>query len=904
MRRFSIESAATLVLACLVCGTPAQAGSAADTALRHVQRQSHVLGLAASDVHEVVVSSEVRSAATGVTHVYLQQLYRGIEVHNGVLTVNVDADQRVLSTADRFVARIATVAGSQTAQTTAAEAVEAAAAQLALEPTEPFEVLEQRGGASDETVLSGGGVSADPIGAKLVWLPVEGGVRLAWSVAIDEASGNHWWTAFVDAETGDWLGAYDLVVHDSAEAIAAAITRPAPAAPRAAKMALPSFADLDGASYNVFPVPFESPNDGGRSLIVGAAAPTASPLGWHDTNGVAGPEFTVTRGNNAHAYTDIDANNVADPGSSPDGGAGLDFDFPLSLALDPPTYRPAAVANLFYWNNIVHDVTFGYGFDEAAGNFQVFNHSGAVGGNDDVRAEAQDGSGTNNANFATPSQAAVVPRPRMQMFVWTHPTPNLVTVNDGPSAGSYTASRATFGPQLSAIPPVTGAVVLVDDGIIGPPVPPATVPGTLNDGCEPYTLPLGSIALLERGLCTFTVKVFNAQNAGAAGVIVTNNVAGAPITMGATPPIPPIVIPAVMVTLADGDLFEANLPFGATLSADPVLAVNRDSDLDAGVIAHEYGHGISNRLTGGPNIVNCLQNAEQMGEGWSDWFALVLTTHPADTKLTARGVGPYLIFEPGDGGGIRPTAYTTDMTVNPSTYASVANVAAISQPHGIGYVWNTMLWEMYWNLVDRYGYNADIYGDWSTGGNNLAIQLVMDGMKFQVCSPGFVDGRNAILQADTALTGGVVQCEIWRAFAKRGLGTSASQGLSTNRLDGVQAFDLPASCTTAVFGGFKPPIDAAPAINSRNAGSTVPVKYSVTGAPNPLQLDSQPVDCTTLLPTGEAPTPVTLPGTNGPSKNNQYHVNWRTDPAWEGTCRRLTLRIPAASDAVAYFSFH
>ena len=226
------------------------------------------------------------------------------------------------------------------------------------------------------------------------------------------------------------------------------------------------------------------------------------------------------------------------------------------------------------------------------------------------------------------------------------------------------------------------------------------------------------------------------------------------------------------------------------------------------MIAHEYGHGISNRLTGGPATVSCLNNAEQMGEGWSDWFALNFTTHPDDRPSTARGVGSYVIFEPPDGPGIRPTPYTTDMNVNQSTYAFVADVVNISQPHGIGYVWNTMLWEVYWNLVDRYGYNADIYGDWTTGGNNLALQLVMDGLKFQPCLPGFVDGRNAILQADTALTGGDNQCEIWRGFAKRGLGFSANQGSSNNRTDGVEAFDLPASCTAAVFLGFKPPVQA------------------------------------------------------------------------------------------------
>jgi hypothetical protein len=160
--------------------------------------------------------------------------------------------------------------------------------------------------------------------------------------------------------------------------------------------------------------------------------------------------------------------------------------------------------------------------------------------------------------------------------------------------------------------------------------------------------------------------------------------------------------------------------------------------------------------------------------------------------------------------GIRPTQYTTDITVNPSTYASVADLLNISQPHGIGYVWNTMLWEVYWNLVDRYGLNPDIYGHWSSGGNNLAFQLVMDGMKMQPCRPGFVDGRNAILTADTALTGGANYCEICAAC--RGL-LSANQGSSNNRLDGAGL--RPAGGVTSDFGGFEALIDAAPTLNAR-----------------------------------------------------------------------------------------
>jgi hypothetical protein len=67
----------------------------------------------------------------------------------------------------------------------------------------------------------------------------------------------------------------------------------------------------------------------------------------------------------------------------------------------------------------------------------------------------------------------------------------------------------------------------------------------------------------------------------------------------------------------------------------------------------------------------------------------------------------------------------------------------------------------------------------------------MDGLKLQTCSPGFVNGRDAILQADSILTGGENACAIWKGFAKRGLGFSASQGSSNSINDGVQAFDLP-----------------------------------------------------------------------------------------------------------------
>jgi hypothetical protein len=108
-----------------------------------------------------------------------------------------------------------------------------------------------------------------------------------------------------------------------------------------------------------------------------------------------------------------------------------------------------------------------------------------------------------------------------------------------------------------------------------------------------------------------------------------------------------------------------------------------------------------------------------------------------------------------------------------------------------------MLWEVYWNLVEIHGFDADVY--YGTGGNNLAFQLVMDGMKLQPCNPGMEDGRDAILAADVAAFDGDHACEIWRGFAKRGMGASADQGLSTSITDGTPAFDLPDACVDLIF---------------------------------------------------------------------------------------------------------
>jgi extracellular elastinolytic metalloproteinase len=593
------------------------------------------------DAGTAVVTDEYTSDHNDVTHVYLRQVHDGTQVAGADSTVNIQ-DGVVIHSGSRFVDP-ESITGQQLlgpagARARALAAVKSPEAKVIGLPTLLYRVLDNHT------------------------------ARLAYDVQVKTA--NHWWLLSVDAEHGGIVHRYDLIDSERSQDIAARTARSEDAAAAEAMLepVVPPQQVDDASSYNVYAMPLESPNDGARSIVHNPADAVASPYGWHDTNGLVGPEYTITRGNNVNAYADTANDNQPDPGSQPDGGFGLDFNHAIpTFDATPAVYRDAAVDNLFYWNNLMHDVPFRYGFTEEAGNFQAANYTGVGRAGDAVQAEAQDGSGALNANFATPPDGQPG---RMQMYLWV-------------------------------------------------------------DAFDTLSLEQDDV-----------VRTYSHQV--------------------------------------------------------------RDGDLDGGVIAHEYGHGISNRLVGGPDNVNCLRtHDEREGEGWSDFWSYVMTMRPGDDGATPRGIGTYVVYheEGREGPGIRITPYSTDMNVNPSTYETVKTAA---EPHGVGYVWASMLWDLYWNLVDKHGFNPNPYESWETGGNNLTIQLVVDGMKFAPCEPGFEDARDAIIAADAALTGdpangvpGENECLIWRTFARRGLGVDASQGDFESKIDGTNGFAVPTRCETA-----------------------------------------------------------------------------------------------------------
>lgn len=393
---------------------------------------------------------------------------------------------------------------------------------------------------------------------------------------------------------------------------------------------------VSDAVYNVFPLGINDPSDGDRKLLENPYDIVASPDGWH-TQGKK--NFTNTIGNNVYAHENLRGRRDWKDNYRPEGGDLLNFDFPLDMTQAPKTYINASVTNLFYWNNVLHDLFYRYGFDEIAGNFQQNNHGKGGREEDAVIANAQDGSGFNNANFATPPDGQ---HPKMRMYVW--------------------------------------------------------------DVVNPW----------------------------------------------------------------------------------------RDGDLESGIVIHEYSHGVSTRLTGGPMNSNCLGWGEAggMGEGWGDFFATILRMNSTVDRTRDFGMGNWA----NGGEGIRKYLYSTSLKTNPEKFSDLGK-ADHWGVHAKGAVWAELLYEVYWNLVDKHGFTSDWFpptdnhptslAKWYSQkslhknvktpkhGNTLALQLVVDGLKLQPCRPSFIDARNAIIQADEILTNGENSCEIWRGFAKRGLGLKA-----------------------------------------------------------------------------------------------------------------------------------
>ena len=766
--------------------------SAEDKARSYIQEKADEWQVEDIDLREMKLVDAYRGSVSGVYHMYYIQQWNGIEIYNAVTGIHLDENDEVGFAAPRVHGQLQSKIQDYEPAIEAKTAVKLAAGYLGVNnPETQLMASIENDVDGDILTFEPGNISERPIPARLVYQEApDGQLRLAWDLSIDVLQHEDWMSMRVDAITGALLDENNWTVkcsfgdghlHGKHCLEASEETWVSSAMPLA-----------DSASYRVYALPFENPLFGDRSVVTNPANPDASPFGWHDTDGVEGAEFTITRGNNTHAFPARDGSVSSD--FDVDGGENLVFDFPLDNSLEPQDYTDASTANLFYVINMMHDIAYHYGFTEEAGNFQTTNYTGLGEGGDHVLGAAQfdgnSGQSINNATFGTPSDGG---NGVMRMFEWNNASAStefVTVVEPQILEGKYVAGTAEFGDQLSD-DPVVGDVVIVDDGLQNP-----------TDGCEEINNGdevQGKIALIDRGECSFSLKVFNAQQKGAIAVIICNNQGTGVINMAGRENADLITIPSVFMSRSDCNQIRvaagSDLRISLATPEESTGPERFDGSLDNGIIAHEYGHGISNRLTAGPSQSGCLANDEQMGEGWSDFFTVALTVTEDDDPADPRGIGAYVIREGKDGRGIRNFPYSTDLDVNPQTYEDV--ILSGTAPHPLGEIWNAMLWDLYWALVGEYGFDSDLMN--GTGGNNIAIQLVMEGMALQACSPGFVDGRDAILAADEMLYNGDNQCLIWEVFARRGLGVDADQGRTDSRRDAKENFDTPIACLNDMF---------------------------------------------------------------------------------------------------------
>ena len=486
-------------------------------------------------------------------------------------------------------------------------------------------------------------------------------------------------------------------------------------------------------SYNVF---VEDPLKGPQTIVHGPAPGGASPSGWL---GTGRQKTTKIVGNNVSAYLDVDANNRPDSGGAAVRGGNFLTAGDLTQAPTTTGNLAVAVQNLFYLNNRAHDTLLNFGFDEAAGNFQTTNFGTNGAGNDAVLAEAHDGSGTDNANFSTPVDGK---KPRMQMYLWTGAGPSQeVVINSPAPTKTYGAMGAQFGPALSTTG-ITGSVV-------------ATSPA---DGCTTVASVAGKVALIDRGTCAFTIKVKNAQLAGATGVVMANNTGGTAIfTMSGTDAT--VTIPSVMISQNDGANLKTIPAPNATERKLAVQPLQIDASIDADVVFHEYGHGLSWRMIG--SMSGPIAGA--IGEGNSDGIAMLIN---GDDKS-----GEYAASNPN---GIRRYPYAG----YPLTYADVTG----AEVHNDGEPYAAIVWRM-----------MELFGPTR---RDVLFGYVVDGMNFTPSTPAYENMRDGILSS-VASGSAPADCHIvWQAFAQFGVGVGAKGVVNPDgtTVTITPSFIAPATC--------------------------------------------------------------------------------------------------------------
>jgi subtilisin-like proprotein convertase family protein len=391
--------------------TPASEVKRSDILRNFIKQNNQLVGMDNQQIDSLKTFADYTNPDGNLSFVELNQEINGIPVFRGEVKAGFAKNGQMI----RVVNNLAPGLDYDSLSTdfrNPVDAVKAAARHINHDLT-PADTARNNAESTDLKVVFGTGDSATT--AEKMYFPTEPGVAIpAWRVTLYQKVDAYY--VMVDAETGTMLWRKNLVADQT-----------------------------QAGTYNVYANPnaFINVADNPAPMSPGPINPT---LG---TQGTVIPRTNVTRIGNEAPFTFNNNGWITDGQNITDGNAveaGLDLatpdgvDAPLTgspnrtftsmwnpppgAGTDAPTAAEAqrgAVIQMFYTVNWWHDEMYRLGFTEQARNFQHDNFGRGGLANDRIRAEGQDSSGTNNANFLTNADGT---RGRMQMYVWTGPTPD------------------------------------------------------------------------------------------------------------------------------------------------------------------------------------------------------------------------------------------------------------------------------------------------------------------------------------------------------------------------------------------------------------------------------------------------------------------------------------------------
>jgi len=738
-----------------------------------------------------LVPSRETTNALGQRVVTFQQHLDGVEIFRGDVAALFARDHRLVATSGEARTQLGEQRRADFAFD-AAQAVSLAYADLAGLPLDAG-LLVKRGEKNGYDTFTSNVLTdvthrplASPARAKRVLFPVNGSLIPSWYVEVELAH-----------PTQRRPVAYSYVI--------SAISKPGPLGRGTVLLRNNLVADAD-LTFRVWAdttAPF-TPHDG----PTGTEA-TPYPRAAFDPNAPYGPYVapnlvtiprapnargdnwlaegaTTTSGNNVRAYADLAAPDYFSAGdmwgttSAPDT-----FDYTFDPLLQPGSstnQRQAAIAQLFFTNNWLHDAFYEAGFDEAAKNAQLDNYGrGGVAG-DPVEAQAQDYSGTDNANMLTPADGT---SPRMQMYVFNGFVVTELTVTAPAAiAGTYDTAGTIGAPTYA----IAGDLVRAA---------PTAACGISNAAAVS-----GKIAIIDfTQTCNPVNVIVASQSAGALGfVMVYNDPEDPDFTPAITGNVPSVTIPGIVVSYNTAMTFDAALESSAvSITMSSIKETNLDGTVDNAIVAHEWGHYLTNRLVGNGSGLTTKQ-ARGMGEGWGDFVALLTLVREEDAanphNVNWSGAFPMSTYATrgfngtwADYFGIRRIPYSTDRSKNALTFKHIDDSQSLptgapmlssglenSQVHNAGEVWATALWEAYVSLL-----RAHPFAEAQTRMRNYLVA----GLKLTPIAPTFTEARDALLAAAFA-NDPADYARMGAAFASRGMGAGAiSAPRDTTTNDGV-----------------------------------------------------------------------------------------------------------------------